>query len=421
MKTSLSTKLSILIVTSPFPNANEVFSDLKILSLARKGHRVYVLSKFPGEKTKLKKIRASEPNLDIRPFSTLKFRGSKINFFYRLFLLPFKIVKAVIVSPNSTYRTIKTIFLDGFNRNQIYRLFMQLDLIFLSRKVQIIHFDWNNQAKDYLEALINIITPFLVSIRGKGISSQPLVDDELARKLPILFNRANYIHSVSHGLVEHGIAFGVKQKKVVVITDAIDLPQFTPPKIRNYSQRPIQIITVAHLVWKKNILGAVLAIKILVDRGYDVTYIIVGEGPERENLTFAIRDLGLNNRVFLRGRISHESVIHSLSKSHIFLMPSVQEGFCISVIEAQAMELPVVVTDAEGLQENIEENVTGLVAKRWDVKDLADKMEILLQNPDKCSSFGKAGRIRAIEHFGIDQQIKKFENLYSHIIEKNES
>jgi len=345
-------------------------------------------------------------------------RNKWLNIIYRIIAFPFLLVKALIIAPINSFYTIRDILSTDEIKNAFYKIFHQLNLITLANKAQVIHFEWNNQATNYLEALSYIEKPVIVSIRGRGISSQPLVNKSLANKLPLLFKRADYIHSISKDLVEKGKAFGVKEDKVVLVPPAIDLKKFIPPEERDFNQRPLRIITVAHLVWKKHILGAIQTVKILVEEGYDLTYTVIGEGPEREPLTYAINDFSLNNRVFLPGRKPHEYVIQALAEGHIFLLPSVQEGFCNAVIEAQAMGLPVVVTDAEGLRENVEENVTGLIAKRWDIQDMAAKLEKLINDPELCVSLGEAGRQRAFEKFGIEKQIEGFEKMYYSLINK---
>ena len=118
----------------------------------------------------------------------------------------------------------------------------------------------------------------------------------------------------------------------------------------------------------------------------------------------------------MRGSLPSASVPNVLRTAHAFLMPSVQEGFCNAVLEAQAMELPVVATDAEGLAENVDPGKTGLIVPRWSVTAIADGLEYLLLHPERCSEFGKAGRRRAEALFDISDQIDKFEELYASVI-----
>lgn len=284
--------------------------------------------------------------------------------------------------------------------------------MYASRSVDVVHFEWIIQATTFLEAIQVLDKPTIVSLRGAGIAVSPLVDQRIASRLPPLFRAVSRIHSISQDLVAAGRQFGVEDDKVVLIPPAIRLEDFVPPSTRNYSGRPFRVLTVAALRWKKNIMAGILAVKLLSDQGFDLAYDVIGEGNDREALTYAIHDLGLEGRVALLGHVSHTSVIEALKGAHAFLMPSVQEGFCNAVVEAQAMELPVIVTEAEGLRENIDPGVTGLVARKWSPEAIAEKIEFLLQHPEKCAEFGKAGRRRAETLFGINGQIERFEELY---------
>lgn len=414
-------KHKILIVSGSFPDPHSVFINTKIIELARSGNQVYVLSTYPGDKKLFRTLMTSEPDLFIKTKPSFPFNKNYFSKVYPYFSLIFKLIHAISVCPRETQQLGKLIFKDGLSRIKIIDFWRQLDLIINALPVDLIHFEWNNQATGYIEATQVVDKPIIVSIRGRGISSQPLNDMQLAKNLPVLFNRSDGIHSISSDLIEKGAKFGLNPEKVTLIPPAIDLKLFIPPVSRDYSCRPLKIVTVAHLRWKKNLLGGIQAIKVLVDLGFNIQYEIIGEGTERECLTYAINDLGLNDRVFLRGYLKHAEVIAHLAAGHLFFMPSIQEGFCNAVIEAQAMELPVVVTDAEGLKENIDENVTGLVASRWDFHEMANKLGFLLSDPELCVNFGKAGRKRAVGLFGLDQQITKFEELYTKTITEYEN
>ena len=82
----------------------------------------------------------------------------------------------------------------------------------------------------------------------------------------------------------------------------------------------------------------------------------------------------------------------------------IEEGFCNAVIEAQAMELPVVTSDAGGLPENVEDGVTGFVVPRRNPAALADKLALLARDPALRRRLGCAGRARATARFDLDRQ-----------------
>jgi colanic acid/amylovoran biosynthesis glycosyltransferase len=94
----------------------------------------------------------------------------------------------------------------------------------------------------------------------------------------------------------------------------------------------------------------------------------------------------------------------------------VSEGFCNAVLEAQAMGLPVVCTDADGLPENVEDGVTGLVAPRRNPKALSDALAALAADPDRRARMGSAGRARVASRFRLEEQIDAFSRLYESVL-----
>jgi colanic acid/amylovoran biosynthesis glycosyltransferase len=115
------------------------------------------------------------------------------------------------------------------------------------------------------------------------------------------------------------------------------------------------------------------------------------------------------------GPLPREKVRDQLKWANLFLHAAVSEGFCNAVLEAQAMQLPVVCTDADGLSENINNGQTGFVVRRRDPSALAEKLILLAQDPSSRQVFGLAGRERVVQNFQLAHQLEKFESLYRNI------
>jgi Glycosyl transferases group 1 len=96
----------------------------------------------------------------------------------------------------------------------------------------------------------------------------------------------------------------------------------------------------------------------------------------------------------------------------VCLHPAISEGFCVSVIEAQSMGLPVVCTDADGLGENVAHEQTGFVVERRDAGALAERLTELAADPALRERMGAAAVTRAHERFGFDRQLDELETLY---------
>ena len=88
-----------------------------------------------------------------------------------------------------------------------------------------------------------------------------------------------------------------------------------------------------------------------------------------------------------------------ISAMDIFVLPSYREGFGMSLLEAQAMEVPVIATEYPGPSSAMKENETGLVVPIRDTEAIVKAIEYLLENREKASEFGKKGRVWVITSF----------------------
>ncbi|MDE7381407.1 MAG: glycosyltransferase family 4 protein [Muribaculaceae bacterium] len=109
----------------------------------------------------------------------------------------------------------------------------------------------------------------------------------------------------------------------------------------------------------------------------------------------------------------------SLQASDVFCMPSYREGFGMSVVEAQALGLPVICSDAYGLGDTIADNETGLRCKVGDVDSLQKAMEEFYQNPEMRKRMGEKGRERVINLFAGDKILKAWSEFYDNILDRN--
>ena len=157
------------------------------------------------------------------------------------------------------------------------------------------------------------------------------------------------------------------------------------------------------------------AVRFLLDQGINCRYEIIGDGDFEAPLYFARHQLGLEDVVDFLGGIPHVQVIQHLGQADVFLHGAVSEGFCNAVLEAQAMELPVVSSDADGLRENVQDGVTGFVVPRRDPEAMAEKLAILARDGELRRRMGVAGRKRVETHFRIEDQLAAFEAFYGQL------
>lgn len=209
--------------------------------------------------------------------------------------------------------------------------------------------------------------------------------------------------------IEQGLPENVKTKKIV---PAIDLTLFDYRPAFNPNGDLI-FMTIGRLHWKKGYVDTLMALSILKQTLKEFKYYIVGKGQDYERIAFVAQELGLSEEVEFLGRLSQEEIISYLNKTGIYLQYSIQEGFCNSVLEAQAMGKLCIVSDAEGLSENVLNNESGWVVPKGRPELLAAKIRSVLdlQVEEKNKTMQNAiNRVR--EKFSIDQQINDFIQFY---------
>ena len=250
-----------------------------------------------------------------------------------------------------------------------------------------------------------------VSFRGFDIGVYPIKHPNCYVRL---WKKVSKIHVISDDIAALVYKNGFQdQAPIIKITPAIDTQYFSALKEKVY-EAPIQMITVARLHWKKGLDYTLEALALLKQAGISFEYRIIGTGPEEEALKFACYQLGLQEEVFFLGKLEHFEVKQWLEQSHLYIQYSIQEGFCNAVLEAQAMGLLCVVSDAEGLEENVQDEYSGWVVPKLKIDLLSKKLieVIQLYNKEK-TKIAEQAIIRVKEHFGIENQKQAFQKFYS--------
>src|SRR5690554_4881676 len=258
---------------------------------------------------------------------------------------------------------------------------------------------------------INKITgaKMAVSFRGFDIGIYPLKHPNCYKEL---FKKVDKIHVISDDLTDLLYKNGLsKEKQIVKITPAIDTSFFTP--VTKTDNSILQLSTIARLHWKKGLEYTLEALSKLKNEGIEFEYTIIGDGIEKERLLFAAYQLGIKENVNFVGKLPHTEVKKALEKTDIYLQYSIQEGFCNAVLEAQAMGLLCIVSDAEGLSENVLDQQTGWVVRKRRPELLAEKIrEVLAMNTVQKDEITAKAIHRVKDEFNVEKQTQKFVEFY---------
>ncbi|HEY0776528.1 MAG TPA: N-acetyl-alpha-D-glucosaminyl L-malate synthase BshA [Gemmatirosa sp.] len=143
---------------------------------------------------------------------------------------------------------------------------------------------------------------------------------------------------------------------------------------------------------------------------------MVGDGPERVDAEQEARALGVERSVHFLGKL--EAVAPLLAGADLFLLPSENESFGLSALEALASGVPVVASDAGGLPEVVRNGETGALCAVGDVDGMADAAVHILGDPDRWREMSVAAAADARARFTLATVVAQYEELYARAVGK---
>lgn len=142
----------------------------------------------------------------------------------------------------------------------------------------------------------------------------------------------------------------------------------------------IHLVTVARLAAIKRIDFLIECIADLVKDGYDVDFLICGDGEEKENLKKLAEDLGICDRILFLGLMNKEQIANVLTSSEVFLFASENEAMSLVVLESLYMGVPVVSTDVGDIRDAVVDGRTGYLVKGYNHNIYSSRIKELITN-----------------------------------------
>ena len=204
--------------------------------------------------------------------------------------------------------------------------------------------------------------------------------------------------------------------KVDVIPSGIDLEEVRrasgEPARHLPSRRPL-IVSVANLFPIKGTSVLIEAMGLVVERHSGAHLVLVGDGPERASLEGLVARLHLVSRVTFAG--SRPDATALTAAADLVVLASLSEGTPRAILEALALERPLVATAVGGVPDLIVDGVTGRLAAPGKPTALADAMLELLGDPAGAREMSRKGRLHVAERFSLQQAARSTEAVYEHL------
>jgi colanic acid/amylovoran biosynthesis glycosyltransferase len=207
-------------------------------------------------------------------------------------------------------------------------------------------------------------------------------------------------------------------QKIVVSYHGVDVRRFARAAANTRTDGTLTIVSCGRLEHYKGMHHLVDACADLKRKGIALRCWIVGDGPQRGRLQRQVERLGLRAEVQLAGARPQTAVAELFSKADIFVLASELAGkfgrrdvIANVIVEAMAGALPVVVSRVPGVEELVEDGVTGYLVAPNRVDQLSEAIAALASDPEQRQRFGQAGRRRVLRDFDNAKNVRLLADL----------
>lgn len=246
----------------------------------------------------------------------------------------------------------------------------------------------------------------------------------LLKLLELILKNADRIITNSSYTNSVFLDFGMEREKLIKVNPAVDIEWFKPgldinDLIKQYNLEDRKVImTVGRLVPRKGNDMVIRALRKVKEKIPDIVYLIVGEGPNKENLEGLVRELGLGKNVVFTGFVSDKDLPKYYNLCDLYVLPNrmtedsdTVEGFGLSFVEASACAKPVIGGRSGGACDSVLDGITGFLVESNNPRMIADKIIEILLNKELADRLGREGRDRVFREFQWEKSSRIVENL----------
>lgn len=260
---------------------------------------------------------------------------------------------------------------------------------------------------DYLASEFEI--PHLLTVHNSGDRQRSgiVLRDDLSAVIAVS-------PSVRRDLLERD---SLPDPLVHLIASGVDVPENPRiPPIRDSETIPV-VGTACVLEPSKGVVFFLMAAELILSSGHDVEFMVAGAGPEEETLRRVAQRLDIANRVTFAPHVT--SFTQIIETFDVFVLPSVHQGLGTIMLEAMALGKPVVATRVGGVSDFVSDGEHALLVDPESHAVLADKIEMLLDFPDKARRLSIAGQELVRRQFSTGRMVADTAALYHKMIERS--
>ena len=237
----------------------------------------------------------------------------------------------------------------------------------------------------------------------------------------VIVKKADYIRIVSPFLYEPLDRFGINREKIFLVPPRCDSKLFSEKNVAE--DKPVilckyqyNLLFVGNLLIAKGVDILLEAFALIVKKNPNIGLIFIGDGEEKLRLESRAKELGINEKVFLLGRVEYNFIPTYMYYSDILILPSIEEGVGRVLLEAMSMNLPIIASDVGGIPFVIDDKKTGLLFEVGKIDSLIENTLFLLNNSTFSKDMVKVAHKKFIDNYEYEVSMQKFLCMYKSIL-----
>ena len=268
--------------------------------------------------------------------------------------------------------------------------------------------------------------PFIVWVMGSDILVGPGQSTFIKIITKYALRKADLITCDGENIIGRMVKLGANLEKIKFIYFGVDTQKFKPLSTnKSLRKRELGLSDTPTIISTRNlkpiydIETLIKAIPSVLEKVPEAKFIIAGDGDQRDYLKNLATSLGVSRSIKFVGWIAHDDLPKYLASSDVYVSTSLSDTISVSMLEAMACELPVVVTDSGDNRKWIEDGVNGFIVPVKCPETLASRIVELLENEDVRHKFAQANRQAVEQRANYQEEMEKVENLYEQLIRRS--
>jgi len=258
--------------------------------------------------------------------------------------------------------------------------------------------------------------PSVVTVHGvmaqRGLMLNILQELYLYTMAKSIFNKASAVMCLTKNDATEIARIAGDNSNIFIVPNGVDIGFFEPTSVKD----PDMITWVGRFVPEKGLTYLLKAMQRVIDKYKDVKLFLVGDGPLRAELMNLADKLRLRDNVNFVGSVCREEVARLLSKSEIFVFPSLKEGMPMALLEAMASGNAVVGSNIPGINDVMINNYNGMLVSSSNSDELASAILMLFSDKKLRERLAINARKTVEEKHSMDIVLNRLERVYNSIL-----